>query len=216
MSFLFHNGKVERFFKQGYLHTKKVLTPEECQKLLSCMILDWKTNEHSRFVWEPEYRLHRPMTINDFTTSMIGKMLSTYVDILDQFWDDNPWLLEFSSLCSFSGAVNQPTHPDIPCGKSLSIFVNLFDVDKKGGALRIYPGTHIDSAYGVSPRFMTGPAGSTVIMDSRISHGASEVTSKSYFRPVFYASFGKKDTWGLEESILPSDSKKYRLSDFLK
>ena len=45
---------------------------------------------------------------------------------------------------------------------------------------------------------------------------SSEVTSKSYFRTVFYASFGKKDTWGLEESILPSDSKKYRLSDFLK
>jgi len=216
MSFFFRDGKLERFSKQGYLHTKKVLTTKECYQLLSSMILDWKRNEHSKFVWEPEYRFHCPMTITDFTSSILKKVLSTYTTVLSQFWNEDPWMLEFSSLCSFSGAVEQPSHPDVEVGKSVSIFVNLFDVNKKGGPLRVYPGSHIDSDFGIPPRFMTGPGGSTVLMDSRLTHGASAVISKSHFRPVFYASFGRIDTVGLENSILPSDSKKYRLSDFLK
>ena len=233
MSLIFYDDKVNRFLKDGYLQSKKVFTDKECNNLLASMINDWLINEHTE-VRNPRCRVHCPMTLNTFTISILRKIVSVYRDVLKEYLDKNSqWLVEFSSLCPFPGAESQKVHPDvtinsgsdhtlISCDKKIvTIFVNLFNVNKKDGPLEVFPGSHThpdicNFKKGNKPRsrLMTGPAGSSVLMDGRIWHRGTGVAWDGNFRPVFYASFGSEDLWGPVYSIQSSYHKKYTLSDF--
>jgi len=220
----------ENFLKDGCLHTKKVFTDKECNNLLASMINDWLINEHTE-VRSPRCRVHCPMTLNTFTTSMLRKMVSVYGDVLKEYLDkDNQWLVEFSSLCAFPGAESQKVHSDLIVNsdsnhKIVTIFVNLFNVNKKDGPLEVFPGSHkVDDFVSdlcrkvengeIPNRLMTGPAGSSVLVDGRIWHRGTGVSWDGNFRPVFYASFGTVDLLGPLYSIQSSYHKKYTLSDF--
>ena len=206
------------FIEDGYVTRRKVITSDECQKLLSYMISDWGKRDFN-YIHGSDCRLHSSLKMTSFTVSMMRKVLLSYRDILNKFLDDR-WLVEFSSICTFPGAVSQQVHRDQSVdGKLVTIFVNLTDVDRRCGPLKVIPRTHYSTDFNYdesSSRLMTLSRGSSVMMDSRLLHSGTANTSHSKIRPVFYFSFGAADLKGPVYSIKSSYWKKYKLDDFTK
>ena len=143
-------------------------------------------------VIEPTHRQDLLLYPGGYVSQALRESWDMIEPILNETVGNNPEVVELSAMVSFPGAAQQAPHPDVRQAQGqapmYSIFMPLTDQTYEMGPLLAWPGTH----FGEPPELpmqdvvpMLAPAGSLIIMDSRLYHcgGAnhSEVP-----RPVFY------------------------------
>ena len=191
------------FFDDGYAVEENILTKEECQDLFKQILYDWQTVDSFSQIHASDFRIHSPVQLTDLTKSIIQKVVDRYKNLLSEFFDDeDPWLVELSSICVFPNAKSQHLHRDQSDtkGKLITFFINLLDVKDNTGPLLI------------GDNLMCLPQGSCVVMNSLTEHAGSSNTSHSNIRPVFYFSIGDPDLDGPTYSIAPIYHKKIKFS----
>ena len=132
-------------------------------------------------VIEPSRRQDLLLYPGGYVSEVMDLAWTTIMPFMHTIVGRDPELLELSSMVSFPGAAQQAPHPDVhQCEHQTSmysVFIPLTDQTYEMGPLLAWPGTH----YGEPPELpmsdvvpMMAPAGSLIVMDSRLYHCGGE------------------------------------------
>ena len=146
-------------------------------------------------VLEPSRRQDLLLYPGGYVSEVMEVAWTTLLPFMDTIAGPNPELMELSAMVSFPGAAQQAPHPDVHQSEHqtpmYSVFIPLTDQTYEMGPLLAWPGTH----YGEPPELpmsdvvpMMAPAGSLIVMDSRLYHCGGENRSDNP-RPVMYFTF---------------------------
>ena len=143
-------------------------------------------------VIEPTHRQDLLLYPGGYVSQALRESWDLIAPVLSESVGSNPEVVELSAMVSFPGAAQQAPHPDVHQVEGqaamYSIFIPLTDQTFEMGPLLAWPGTH----FGEPPELpmqdvvpMLAPAGSLIIMDSRLYHCGGANRSEVP-RPVFY------------------------------
>jgi len=185
-----------------------------------------------------KYRRDMPvnLTASRDTAGLFKGAVSTLAELYNEILGKDAVMVELSSLVSLPRTQSQNPHPDAGMDSIedfdrslvLSTFLSLDDVKDNQAALDVWPGSHTFYHFlskanqkvilrMVSPVRMSVPAGTMVLMDSRLIHRGTTNRSKKP-RPVLYWSLMSREGRppdGPTYSILANYDKNLTLSQVL-
>ena len=190
-----HDGKVARSIltKSGILLIEEVLSARLCNRI-HALLPRLKPLAPTRVI-EPSHRQDLLLYPGGYVSEALDLAWTTIMPFMHTVVGRDPDLLELSSMVSFPGAAQQAPHPDVHQSEHqtsmYSVFIPLTDQTYEMGPLLAWPGTH----YGEPPELpmsdvvpMMAPAGSLIVMDSKLYHCGGENRS-DIPRPVMYFTF---------------------------
>lgn len=207
----------ERFARDGYFVVRELLSPAECQALLSRTVASFGESASS-YVHASSLRRHQPLALTPEVRRAVCRLAEGADGLLHQALETSRSLAELSSITVFPGAAAQKLHRDESTEDRplISVFVNLAPTTAEAGALVVRPGSHrVPFTPGDAPLALELPQGSAVYMSSKLLHAGGANVTTQQVRPVFYASFGALDITGPVYSIRDDLRGRYTLEHFL-